>query len=314
MNRLKAFFTIAVMALLVGCGKSDAGRMAYVESDEIDISSKIPGRIDSVKVKNGDHVRKGDLLATLQSGEIRARAEQAKAGLEAARAQLQMAQNGARSEEREMATRQFNIARNNQEMIERMYQRILKVYEEGGVSIQEKEAAEFRYQIAREQYESARAFLEMVKNGARSEQMDQLKAQVRAMEEKVNEARSYLDELSVRAPQDGEIKQVNAQAGEIVTAGFPLITMLDSDRYIIFNLREDDFNGLKTGDSLKISVPALRMETSMTVYHIAAMADFAKYESTTERGSWDVKSFEVRARPDQAIAGLRPGMTIRIKE
>lgn len=314
MNRLNLVLTITVLAVMAGCAKPAASRMAYVESEEIDVAAKVPGRLATMQVKVGDQVHRGDILATIQSGEIQARVEQAKAGLDAARAQLLMARNGARREEREMAGRQLNIAKNNLDMIEGMYRRVLKVYQEGGVSIQEKETAEFRYQIAREQYESARSFSAMVSNGARSEQIDQLKAQVRAMEEKVNEANAYLDELSIRAPQDGEIKQVNSQAGEIVTAGFPMITLLDSDRYFIFNLQENQFKGLKIGDSLKVFIPALQTQADIVVYHIAPMADFAKYESTSERGSWDVKSFEVRARPDQAIPALRPGMSARIVE
>lgn len=312
--RMKHLWLVITVLLFVGCSAPQDQRMAYVESDEIDVASKIPGRIAEMKVKMGDVVRKGDLMAVLTGPEVTARVEQARAGLDAARAQLEMARNGVRTEEREMAKRQLNIARSNLEMVERMYRRVLKVFEEGGVSAQEKELAEFRYQIAREQHESARSFVEMVNNGARREQIAQLEAQVKAMEEKVNEALSYLGELEIRSPVDGEIKQVNAQAGEIVTPGFPVITLLDADRYLVFNLRESEFDSLKTGDTLPVFIPALKTKARMTVYHIAAMADFARYEATSERGSWDVRSFEIRARLTEKLSALRPGMSVRIGE
>jgi HlyD family secretion protein len=315
MNWIKYLIGLGLTALLfLGCARPQAPRMATVEGDEIDVASKIPGRIERVAVKLGDRVKKGDLLAVLTGPEVTARVEQAKAGLAAAQAQLDMARSGVRKEEREMAERQLEIARCNLDMVERMYRRVLRVFEEGGVSAQEKELAEFRYQIAREQHETARSFMDMVRNGARKEQIQQLEAQVRAMGEKVNEAIAYLNELEIRAPLDGEIRQVNAQVGEIVTPGFPVISMLDADRYLVFNLRENDFAGLKVGDTRGVFIPALELKARMTVYHIAAMADFARYEATSERGSWDVRSFEVRARLTEPLAALRPGMSVRIDE
>lgn len=309
----KLFFVSVLLTLLTAaCSHRTPSRMAYVESDEIDVASKIPARIETMHVSLGDRVKKGDLLITLRSDEIMAKVAQARAGLDAARAQLQMARNGVRAEEKEMAERQLNMAEKNHQMTEKMFLRIIKVCEAGGISLQEKEMAELRYQIAAEKYESARSMVHMIRSGARPEQIDQLKAQLWAMEEKVNEAESYQNELSIRAPQDGEIKQINAQAGEMVTPGFPVVTLIDADRYCVFNLREDQFQGMKTGDKLNIYIPALDLNSSMVVVHIAAMADFARYEATSEKGSWDVRSFEVRARPVSDLASLRPGMSIRI--
>ncbi len=303
---------ILVLGLTANCGKEKSQHTGYVECDEIDIASKIAGRILEIKVTVGERVKKGDTLAIMESKEIEAKVAQARAGLEAVSAQLEMAQNGARKEEKAMVERQFQIAKNNLEIVERTFNRILTVYKEGGVSDQEKDMAEFRYKVAQDEYSKAKSYLEMTNNGTRKEQIETLKAQVRAMQEKVNEAETYLSESTIKAPQDGEIKQVNSQAGEIITPGFPVISLLDSKNYVIFNLRESQFNGLKSGDTLKVYIPALQKEDNISVYYIAPMADFSKYESTHEKGSWDIKTFEVRATFATNPAGLRPGMTIQI--
>lgn len=303
---------LAGLFLLAGCSQQAEFRLGYVESEEVDVAAKIPGRILSVFVREGDYVDAGTEMVSLDSETLQAKVEQARAGVQAARSRLNMALTGARTEEKEMVRRQLNMAGANLEIVERTYKRILKVYAEGGVSTQEKETAEFRWTVAREQYEKARAYHEMVQNGAREGEIEMLRAGLKAAEEKLREARSYLDELTVKAPAAGLVKQVNSQAGEIITAGFPIVSLLDRKQYVIFNLREDEFLGLKKGDAIEVEFPALDKRASLEVYYIAPLADFAKYESTQEKGSWDVKTFEVRARIPAEIKDLRPGMTAKI--
>jgi len=295
----------------LGCRTANAGKTGTAEAEELDVAAKIPGRVVEVKVREGDRVRRGDPLVVLQSDDIAAKVEQARSGLEAARAQLAMAEHGARPQEKEMARRQFNIAKDNLDIVEKTHQRILKVYGDGGVSAQEKDLSEARYRVAREQYEQARSALDLVLSGARAEQIDMLKAQVRGMEEKLREAASYQAETVLSAPQDAEVKGINVQPGEVVTPGFAAVTLLDSAVYVILNLRESEFQALKIGDRRQGTVPALNRSVPLEVYAIAPMADFAKYEATQEKGSWDVRTFEVRLRPLAPVAGLRPGMTVR---
>ena len=308
----KAIFILTIIMLLTGCTNSEDFRLGYVECEEVDVSAKIPGRITRVLVTEGEQVTPGQTLAELESEEIQAKVEQARAGLQAAESQLRMARKGARVEEKEMVRRQFNIAEANLKIVQSTYQRILQVYKEGGVSTQEKETAEFRWNVAREQYEKARTYMRMVDNGARPEQIEMLEARVTAGAQKLREALSYLGETVVKAPGAGEVKQINSQAGEIVTAGFPILSVLEPKRYVIFNLREDEFNQLKIGDSLKVEIPAAGETLDLKVYYIAPLANFARYESTHEKGSWDVKTFEVRAEVPESLQALRPGMTVKI--
>lgn len=314
MKTIKPAVLLACLAAAWACSGTPARvQYGYAEAREVDVAAKIPGRIIEMKVKEGDVLRKGDLIAVLQSDDIKAKVEQAKAGLEAADAQLRLGLKGARDEEKQMAQRQFNIARDNMEIVERTYERVLKVFNDGGISAQEKDTAEFRWRISKEQYEQAKSYLDMVNNGARKEQIEQLRAQVKAMEEKVKEARSYEDETFLKAPIDGELKELNGEVGEVVSAGFALATMLEPDPYVVFNLKETDYKGLKLGDKLDVEVPALGRKGQIEVYYIAPLADFAKSEATQEKGSWDIRTFEVRGRMTGAAAGLRAGMTVKIE-
>ena len=314
MKTMKPAILFAALAAACACSKTPARvQYGYAEAGEVDVAAKIPGRIIEMKVHEGDSLRRGDLIAVLQSDDIRAKVEQAKAGLQAADAQLRLGLKGARDEEKSMAERQFNIARDNMEIVQRTYERVLKVFNDGGISAQEKDTAEFRWRISREQYEQAKSYLDMVNNGAREEQIEQLRAQVRAAEEKVKEAQSYQDETIIKAPLDGEVKEINGEVGEVVSAGFALVTMLEPGPYVVFNLKETDYRGLKLGDKLDVEIPALGRGGQIEVYYIAPLADFAKVEATQEKGSWDIKTFEVRGRLTAGGSGLRPGMTVKIE-
>ena len=87
-----------------------------------------------------------------------------------------------------------------------------------------------------------------------------------------------------------------------------LVTLDDS--YVVFNVREDLMPHFRMGQRFTVSVPALaRDDVELTVYYISPLGSFATWKSTKEVGSYDMRTFEIRLRPENPIEGLRPGMT-----
>src|SRR5262249_55480525 len=127
----------------------------------------------------------------------------------------------------------------------------------------------------------------------------------------VVEAESYEKETRVTAPMDGEISKRNVELGELVGPGFPIVTIRNlSDQWVVLHLREDLISNLRMGDTLLGTFPALGgRQLPVNVYYISPDADFATDRSTSASGGFDLKSFEVRARPVSAVEGLRPGMS-----
>jgi HlyD family secretion protein len=83
-----------------------------------------------------------------------------------------------------------------------------------------------------------------------------------------------------------------------------------SDMWFTFNIREDRLHNMQSGDRIELSIPALDgMRISATVYYISARESYATWKATRETGEFDTRTFEVRARPDYQIPGLRPGMS-----
>jgi HlyD family secretion protein len=126
----------------------------------------------------------------------------------------------------------------------------------------------------------------------------------------VSEVAVYLGEMTLVAPRDGEVAARNVEPGELTAPGYPVVTLVDlSDAWVVFNLREDRLAGLKVGDRLTARVPALGREVELRVTTLAPLADFATWRSTSASGGFDLKTFEVRAKPASPVEGLRPGMS-----
>ena len=306
---------IAILVLTIQAVTADKLVLTgMVEVTEIDIASKIPGRIDSVFVREGDMVEKGDLLATLESKEIDAKVEQARGAMAAASAKLEMAQNGARVEEREAVEKMYFQAQHQFSLAEKTFQRIQSVFEDSIISVQEKDQVEFQYKAAKEQMEAARAKYEMVKKGARTEEIKGAEGLYHQAENAYNEAMAYKQETSLTSPIYGEVSKRIVDPGEIAASGYPVFTLIDpNDVWVVLQVREDDMVFIKKGAIFKGSVPALGKESyNFQVTYIAAMADFATWRATNQKGDFDLKSFEIQLRPVQAIDGLRAGMSVRI--
>jgi len=162
-------------------------RVGQVEMREYDVSSKIPGRVEWIKYDEGDEIAIGDTIAKLTDRELKAKYFQAEGAVESARAQLNMLIAGARKEEIEMARRNYEAASSQFELAEKTFQRMKSLFEDKLLSAQDFDVAKQKYEAARAQKEAARAQLDMAINGARTEQKDMARGQLRRAIESMEE-------------------------------------------------------------------------------------------------------------------------------
>jgi HlyD family secretion protein len=286
-----------------------------IEATEVDVSAKIPGRVDTIAVREGDSVAKGDLIATLDSPEIDAKLAQATAARRAAAAQRDKAVHGARAEEIRAAEASWLRARGAADLAEKTFRRVERLARDGVLPAQRRDEAETSWQTSRDAEAAARALFDLATNGARHEDKDAAAALVDVASGTIAEVQAYRRETRVAAPSPGEVFRRNLQPGEMVSAGMPIVTLIDlNDIWATFFIREDQLPGLGVGSQIRLDIPALgQTDTAFTISYVAASADFATWRSTSAQGGFDVKSFEVRARPAGPIAGLRPGMSVVLR-
>ena len=312
------FVAVVIIVALIGYLALDRDPdviQGQVEVSEYRVSSKVPGRILELRVKEGDYVKAGDTLAIIDAPEVRAKMEQAQSAQSAAAALELKAQNGARKEQIQGAYSVLQQAKAGFEIAEKSYNRIQRLYDEGVMSAQKRDEVYANYKAMEAQMKAAQSQYDMAVNGARMEDKLAAAAQVGRAKGAVNEVTSYIHETVQIAQKEGEVSDVYPKVGELVGTGSPImsIAMMD-DMWGTFNVREDKLNGLKIGDTFTVFVPAFNKDVKMKVYFMKDQGSYAVWKATKANGQYDLKTFEVKARPVEKVEGLRPGMSLIIKK
>ena len=314
-----AVFTLAIVAIgLIGtlAFKSEPEVIqGYVEVSEYRVSSKVPGRVLELRVKEGDYVKVGDTLAILDAPDVKAKLAQAQSAESAATAMDQMANNGARREQINGAFALLQQAKAGLDIAQKSYNRVQRLYDEGVMSAQKRDEAFANYKALEAQVKAAQSQYEMAVNGARREEKLAAAAQVNRAKGAVQEVSSYINETMQIAQKEGEVSDVFPKVGELIGTGSPImnISILD-DMWGTFNVREDQLNGMQVGSTITAFVPAFNKDIEMKVYYIKDQGSYATWKATKANGQYDLKTFEVKARPIKPFEGLRPGMSLIIKK
>lgn len=309
-----AFATVVVLIALVGwiiLGDKDSSIQGEVEVEEYRVSFKLPGRILQICVHEGDYVRKGDTLAYLDAPDVEAKKAQAQSLEAAAAALVEKANNGAQEEQIRGAYELWQQAIAAVDIYQKSFDRVNRLYEAGVVSAQKKDEAESQLKVYKAKCEAAKSQYDMAQNGARYEDKKAAAAKRNQAAGAVAEVNSYIQEMVQIAQFDGEVVTIYPKVGELVGAGSPVMTIaIKDDAWGVFNFREDKLKGLNTGDVLNVYSPALDKNFDMKVTSIKDQGSYAVWKATKDNGAYDLKTFEVKARPTQTVEGLRSGMSL----
>lgn len=311
------FTAVVVIAGMIGyftLGKADDVIQGEIEVSEYRVSSKVPGRILELRVKEGDYVHVGDTLAILDAPEVEAKKTQAESAEDAAAAMKAMADNGARRQQIQGAFELWQQAKAGLEISKKTYDRVQRLFNEGVMSAQKRDEAFAAYKAYEAQERAAKSQYDMAREGARKEERAAAAAQVNRAKGAVQEVSSYINETVQIAQVEGEVSDIYPKVGELVGTGSPIMSIsIMSDVWGTFNVREDQLNGLKIGSEFTAFSPAFKKDTKMKVYYIKDQGSYAVWKATKSNGQYDLKTFEVKARPVGKLDGLRPGMTLVMK-
>ena len=319
----KTFITAAIIVailafigytLVVVLQKKPTILQGEVEATQFKVSSKLAGRVQEIAVKKGQKVQKGDLIFSIESPEVNAKMDEAVAARLAASAQNRKAINGAQEEDIAAAYSLYVKAEAAAQFAEKSFERIQNLFESGVVPAQQRDEVETKMKAARETANAAKAQWQKAEKGAREEDKATAAAMVQRADAAIKQVQAYLDETTIYSGAGGEVSGINVEAGELVNTGFPVVTLINlDDVWVTLFVREDLLNDFKMGSTFKAKIPGLdNREFDFQVTYISAAGEFARWNATKTSGEFDLKSFEIEARPVSKIEGLRPGMSVVI--
>ena len=283
------------------------------------IAAKVPGRIAQILVTEGDMVTIGQQLIKMDSPEINAKIAQARAGKQMAQSQLDKAENGARPQEIAQAKAAWLANKAASDLAANTYERINRLYEEGLMARQKRDEAHAQSLATQAQTEAARLQYDLALEGARSEDKSAATAQVAQVDAMLDEALVAKEEANLKSPIAGIVDNVIVSAGEVVGEGVPLLTLVDTNKqWVVLNVTETYLNQFAIGKQFTGTIPALSspekpFTKSFTVYATSSLSDFATWRPTSSEDGFDIRTFEVKARPTTPDPRIRSGMSVIVR-
>jgi len=307
----------AIVLLISRCGHADKHTIiGMADAEFINISSVIPGKMDSLLIHEGDTVKENQLLAVLGSTAVSSLQQQAKLSLDAANIQLELLRKGTRPEVIGMAGNLYQISRQQYEVAKQTNSRIENLFANQVISGEERDLVNLKYQAALHEMESAKMNLEMLKKGNQPELIKAAEIGVQQAAQAFSLSGTFHEDARIFAPANGIITSVVIHKGEFVSIGYPIITLMKSGtQFIRFNIRQDRMKGITTGKVFNITMPGCEPETfPAVVSHIEPSLTFADWVPVKESGSFELRTFtvELRLTNPSAITGFRPGMTASV--
>ncbi len=290
-----------------------------MQMQQTSIGAKVPGRIAQILVTEGDSVAIGQQLLEMDSPEINAKINQARAGKEMAQSQLDKAENGARPQEIAQAKAAWQANKAASDLAANTYERIDRLYEEGLMARQKRDESFAQYQATQAQTEAARLQYDLAMEGARSEDKSAATAQVAQVDAKLEEALVAKQEANLKSPIAGIVDNIIVSPGEVIGQGVPLLTIVDTDKqWVVLNVTETYLNQFAIGQQFIGTIPALSSTErpytkEFTVYATSTLSDFATWRPTNNDDGFDVRTFEVKARPTTSDSRIRSGMSVIVR-
>lgn len=325
MNKSRKYLAIAFIVILIlvviistigilALGNKPEILQGQVEATEIRISGKLPGRIDMFLVEEGQNVNKGDTLVVINSPEFRAKYDQVSAMGDIAVFENQKVEEGTRKQIIASFYELWMKSKSDLQLAKTTYDRITALYKDSVVTSQRKDEVEALYKAAVAGERAAHQQYEMTVEGARKQDKESSRSLVTAAKSTVNEIEAFLQDARLVAPESGQIAVIYPKRGELVGPGAPIMSLVVlEDAHAVLNVREDLMPNFKIGSKFKGSVPAISQENiEFEVYYISPLGSYATWKSTKQVGSYDMRTFEIKAKPVQPVSDLRPGMSVLV--
>jgi HlyD family secretion protein len=285
--------------------------VGVVRATEVRVAPEVGGELASIKVKKGDRVRAGDVVAELSALELIASVAQARATLAAAQANRDHVYAGVRAEEIAALAAEIAKAKSRLEYAEQQLARTTDLARSDTATQQaldqtQNDAASARADVAEAEANHAAAVA-----GPTREERAIADAQVKAAAAALAVLEQRLEKTVLRAPADGVVSVIVAEVGENLLAGQPVLTIAETGKqWLSFNAREDFLHGIRVGMIVDVGRMGTSETTPALVTELLPLGPFATWQAERAVGDYDRNTLRLRLDPQRDAAAFEPGMTV----
>jgi HlyD family secretion protein len=313
--RIAAGLVIAALAIaavyIVLRPERPAPIVGVVRTTEVPIAPEIGGRLAAIKVRKGDRVHAGEVLAELAAPELTAALAQARAELAVAIASRDHVYAGVRDEEIAVLAAEIRKAQSRLTYAEAQQARVSTLAQQQFAAQQTLDQANADVATGHADVAEAEANHAAAKSGPTNEQRAIADAQVQAATAAVDVLERRLEKTILRAPANGTVQVIVAEVGEAVRAGQPVLTIEEvAKRWLSFNVREDRLQGTTVGSNADVFAAGLGSPISALVTELLPLGQFATWQAERAVGAHDRNTLRMRVEAQGDLAKLEPGMTV----
>ncbi|MCX8072274.1 MAG: efflux RND transporter periplasmic adaptor subunit [Candidatus Binatia bacterium] len=280
-----------------------------VEATEVDVAFEVPGTIIARFVDEGAMVDKGEPIAQLDEREFRLQVERAQAAKAAAEARYALLTRGARGQEVDQALAALESAEAELRMRERDFTRVDELFRQGIAAQAEWDRVRAALNAAQAARDAARARLDMLKEGFRTEEIEEGRARLREAEKALAIAELNLARCQLYAPIAGRVLSRNREVGETVMAGTPIVTMGDLSRpWVNLYVSERDLGRVRLGMRAMVYVDAYpNRPFEGKVVYVSDKSEFTPKNIQTQNERVKLV-YRVKIEVENPEGILKPGM------
>ncbi|WP_066440962.1 HlyD family secretion protein [Chryseobacterium sp. CCH4-E10] len=290
--------------------------IGMVDAEFVDVSASLPGRVLDIPVKEGDEVKEDQIVARMKTSEIETIQSQVADAVEIARNQMDKVNRGVEPEVLASARNLQQIAQQQMDLMSKTYSRFQNLYSEGVVSGQERDVIYFKYKAAQKELETAKLNVQLLERGSNKEMKNSAQAIFNQAEKAEKLTQEIKDNASLKAPISGTISTIVSKKGEMVNAGYPMMTIQKDDSFFVkFNLRQNQMAKIDKGSLVTIKIPGCIPETMKgKVSELAPALGYADWVPEKQNGEFELRTFQIKVKPEnlQSVKGLRSGMTAQL--
>lgn len=280
-----------------------------IETTEVNVGFKIPGRIVSLLVQEGDWVENEKVMAKLDDEDLRQRLELARAILNSAQAKLSKLLAGSRPEELREAEAVLYQAKSDLENKKAHHERMKPLFERGVIPKETLDNAEAGYKIALASFQKATENYQLVKEGPRKEDIEDAKAQVEQARASLKLAETQLSYTVLYSPLSGVVLVKSSEMGEVVNPGTSVLTLADLENvWLKAYIPETDLSKVKWGQEVIVTTDLRpKKEYKGKISFISSQAEFTPKSIQTEKERVTLV-YRIKVDIPNPNRELKPGM------